>query len=122
MAVDLDTPLWLLCPYDAGSLSEDVLAEAHRSHPVVVDGEVHRGSVAYGGAHHVATMFESDLTAVDIGASHLPFGPDSWPQSGPMSAPARHPRACHPTRAPTWRWRCTRSRSTASSTGAVAET
>ena len=75
MAVDLDTPLWLLCPYDAGSLAEDVLAEAHRSHPVVVDGEVHRGSVAYGGAHHVATMFESDLTAVDIGASHLPFGP-----------------------------------------------
>jgi anti-sigma regulatory factor (Ser/Thr protein kinase) len=75
MAVDLDTPLWLLCPYDAKALSQDVLAEAHRSHPVVVDGEVHRGSVAYGGAHHVATMFESDLRAVDAVASHLPFGP-----------------------------------------------
>ena len=76
MAVELDTPLWLLCPYDADALPDAVLAEAHRSHPVVVEGQVHRGSTAYGGAHHVAAMFESDLAAVDAPASHRPFGPD----------------------------------------------
>jgi len=76
MALEVDTPLWLLCPYDASALPEAVVAEAHRSHPVVVDGRVHRGSTAYGGAHHVAMIFEADLPAGDAPAGHQPFGPD----------------------------------------------
>ena len=74
MAVDPDTPLWLLCPYDAEALSADVLAEAHRSHPVVVEVEAQRGSTAYGGAHHVGAMFEADLPVVDVVVSQRVFG------------------------------------------------
>ena len=44
MAVPPDVPLWLLCPYDTGALDEQVLAEAHRSHPVIVDSGDYRGS------------------------------------------------------------------------------
>ncbi|HET7475238.1 MAG TPA: sensor histidine kinase [Dermatophilaceae bacterium] len=32
-AVAADTPLWLLCPYDTGSLDQAVLDEVYRSHP-----------------------------------------------------------------------------------------
>ena len=39
VAVPPDIPLWLLCPYDTTALDEDVLAEAHRSHPVLVESD-----------------------------------------------------------------------------------
>ncbi|MGA8977687.1 MAG: sensor histidine kinase [Pedococcus sp.] len=78
MAVDTDTPLWLMCPYDTGSLSREVVVEAHRSHPVVVDVETHRGSTTYGGAHHVGTMFETDLPGVQVAVSHRVFGGDDF--------------------------------------------
>lgn len=68
-AVEPDTALWLLCPYDVAALSGDVIAEAHRSHPVVVEVERHRGSTSYGGAHHVGAMFESDLPLVEVAVS-----------------------------------------------------
>ncbi|KRE52596.1 sensor histidine kinase [Phycicoccus sp. Soil748] len=74
MAVHPDTPLWLLCPYDVESLPASVVEEAHRSHPVVLDVEAHRGSTAYGGAHHVGTMFEADLPWVDVVVAHRSFG------------------------------------------------
>ena len=35
-----DTPLWLLCPYDAAALDEHALTEAHRSHPVIVESDI----------------------------------------------------------------------------------
>jgi MEDS: MEthanogen/methylotroph, DcmR Sensory domain len=78
MAVDPDTPLWLPCPYDAEALSQDVLAEAYRSHPVVVLVEAHRGSTAYGGAHHIGVMFEADLPAVDVVVSQRVFGDEDY--------------------------------------------
>ena len=78
MAVDTDTPLWLMCPYDVGRLPPEVIAEAHRSHPVVVDIERHRGSTAYGGAHHVVTMFEADLPMDQVVVSHRVFGADDY--------------------------------------------
>ena len=57
MAVPPDVPLWLLCPYDTAALDEQVLAEAHRSHPVVVDSGDYRGSTGYGGTVHVEELF-----------------------------------------------------------------
>jgi anti-sigma regulatory factor (Ser/Thr protein kinase) len=69
VAVDVDTPLWLLCPYDLGSLPGTVVDEALRSHPVVAEGPAPRGSATYGGGPHVATMFGSDLP---------PAGPEAW--------------------------------------------
>lgn len=32
IAVDHETPLWLMCPYDVTALDEDIIAEARRSH------------------------------------------------------------------------------------------
>lgn len=78
MAVDADTPLWLMCPYDTARLAPEVVAEAHRSHPVVVDVETHRGSTTYSGAHHVGTMFETDLPGVEVVVSHRVFGGDDY--------------------------------------------
>ncbi|NYG08630.1 anti-sigma regulatory factor (Ser/Thr protein kinase) [Phycicoccus badiiscoriae] len=74
MAVATDVPLWLMCPYDLGTLPADVVAEAHRSHPVVVDIERHRGSTTYGGADYVTTMFETELPDVEVVVSHREFG------------------------------------------------
>ncbi|MGH3498482.1 MAG: MEDS domain-containing protein [Nocardioidaceae bacterium] len=36
VAVGADTALWLRCPYDLDTLEPAVVAQAHRSHPVVV--------------------------------------------------------------------------------------
>ena len=78
MAVDTDTPLWLMCPYDTATLPDDVIAEAHRSHPVVVDVETHRGSTTYGGAHHLGKMFKTDLPQAQVAVSHRSFGGDDY--------------------------------------------
>jgi hypothetical protein len=61
LAIAPDVPLWLLCPYDVDQLPPDVLDEAHRSHPAIVEGDRYRGSVTYGGAYHVGAMFGREL-------------------------------------------------------------
>ena len=76
VAVEPHTPLWLLCPYDVQALSPDVITEAQRSHPVLVEDQNHRSSTLYGGPHHVGTMFEADLPTVEVAASHRTFGRD----------------------------------------------
>jgi len=61
LAIAPDVPLWLLCPYDIDQLPADVLDEAHRSHPAIVEGDHYRGSTTYGGAYHVGAMFGREL-------------------------------------------------------------
>jgi MEDS: MEthanogen/methylotroph, DcmR Sensory domain len=61
LAVDPDTPLWLRCAYDTGALARGTVAEAHRSHPIVVDTGAYAGSRTYSGAHHVRQIFARDL-------------------------------------------------------------
>ena len=63
LAIAPDTPLWLICPYDADALDAEVIAEAHRSHPAIVEPHSYRGSTTYGGAYHVGAMFGRDLPA-----------------------------------------------------------
>lgn len=57
-----DAPAWwLVCPYDMHSLDDSVLAEAHRSHPVLNRNGAAHDSHAY---HHdvaVARVFEGPL-------------------------------------------------------------
>jgi anti-sigma regulatory factor (Ser/Thr protein kinase) len=53
--------LSLLCPYDTGVLGADVIAEAHRSHPTVVQGGARRASDAYCGLDAVAAPFAEPL-------------------------------------------------------------
>lgn len=80
LAVDPETPLWLMCPYDIETLPDAVLAEAHRSHPVVLDVETHRGSTTYGGVHHLRKMFKTELprTHVTVVVSHRTFDADDF--------------------------------------------
>jgi hypothetical protein len=61
VAIDPETPLWLICPYDVGALSPAVVDEAHRSHPVIVESGIHRGSAHYAGRAHVDTLFAAEL-------------------------------------------------------------
>ena len=62
VAVDPEIPFWLICPYDAERLSSDVVEEAHRSHPVIVEAESYSGSSRYGGRAHIDSMFNADLS------------------------------------------------------------
>lgn len=61
VAVSPETPLWLICPYDADALDGDILGEALRSHPFVADGEIDRTSAGYGGDEVIRDMFAAAL-------------------------------------------------------------
>lgn len=65
VAVDPDLPFWVRCPYDAGHLDADVLAEASRSHPALATSASYQGSRSYRGHHHAQTMFAADLPPMD---------------------------------------------------------
>jgi MEDS: MEthanogen/methylotroph, DcmR Sensory domain/Histidine kinase-like ATPase domain len=65
VAVEPDTPMWLRCPYDVTSLTEAELAEAARSHPIMVEAGNLRGSRSYGGMQHVEDLFAVDLPEPD---------------------------------------------------------
>jgi hypothetical protein len=77
-AVAPDTPLWLLCPYDTATLGDEVLAEAHRSHPVIVRDGGYRGSTSYGGTVHIENLF------------HRPLPDPTGPVTTITFDPARH--------------------------------
>jgi DcmR-like sensory protein len=53
--------LRLLCPYDTAALDSAVIAEAHRSHPLIVDGGSEWPSTDYLGTKASAAPFESPL-------------------------------------------------------------
>jgi hypothetical protein len=75
MAVPPDVPLWLLCPYDTAALGRQVLAEAHRSHPVILESDIYRGSTEYGGAAHVDEIFGEARPDPGAAPTTIAFGP-----------------------------------------------
>ena len=68
VAVDPRIPLWLVCPYDAERLDHQILEEANRSHPVIVESDSYLGSIHYGGRAHVDTLFAADLPQSSVQA------------------------------------------------------
>lgn len=66
VAIDPEIPFWLICPYDVETLSPDVLDEAHRSHPVILDSHSYHGSSRYGGRAHVESIFTAELTELKL--------------------------------------------------------
>jgi anti-sigma regulatory factor (Ser/Thr protein kinase) len=76
LAVEPDTPLWLLCPYDADALAGPVIEEAARSHPSLREGDHYRGSTTYGGVHHVDALFGGRLPDPPPDAHTLTFERD----------------------------------------------
>lgn len=79
VAIDPDTPLWLRCPYDVDSLSDSVIVEAQRSHPILVEDDSCRGSTLYGGIAHSDAVFARALPEPAAPSEELPFGPDDLP-------------------------------------------
>jgi anti-sigma regulatory factor (Ser/Thr protein kinase) len=66
-------PGWrLVCPYDAAGLDDDVLADAHRSHPVVEEHGVGRESDAYEPSF-AGRALEGDLPSPPAGADEISF-------------------------------------------------
>jgi anti-sigma regulatory factor (Ser/Thr protein kinase) len=49
----------LLCPYDTEALPGDVIDEARRSHPLILDGDLTRASTEYRGTGEIAPARES---------------------------------------------------------------
>jgi anti-sigma regulatory factor (Ser/Thr protein kinase) len=73
LAVEPETALWLRCPYDVAALPEDVVEEAARSHPVIIDGASYRGSTSYGGVDHARIRFAADLPEPTVQAQGFSF-------------------------------------------------
>lgn len=83
-----DGPEWtLLCPYDATGLDADVLAEARRSHPFVVDDGVlaDNGDYRHGVAHP-----DHPLPPPPLGAAVFRFGGERGVLSAIRSFVRRH--------------------------------
>jgi hypothetical protein len=66
VAIDPEIPFWLICPYDAEALGPDVLDEAQRSHPVILDSRSYHGSSRYGGRPHVESIFTAELPELKL--------------------------------------------------------
>ena len=69
-----DTPGFkLLCPYDTAALPADVIEEARRTHPYVIEGGVRRKSPEYGGIEAAAAPFDEPLPEAPADADELAF-------------------------------------------------
>lgn len=64
LAIDPDLPFWLICPYDA-DVSDDLLDDAGRSHPVIATPTSYTGSGRYRGRDHARELFGADLPELD---------------------------------------------------------
>jgi MEDS: MEthanogen/methylotroph, DcmR Sensory domain len=77
VAIDPEIPFWLICPYDAAALSPDVLDEAHRSHPVILDSNLYYGSSRYEGRAHVESIFTAELPELKFQPAVAVFTPNN---------------------------------------------
>ncbi|NCT92695.1 sensor histidine kinase [Cellulomonas sp. APG4] len=74
LAIPAAAPLWLLCPYDAGSLAPEVLAEVERTHPVVGHGAEAVSSPTYVPTEPGTALLRPELDAPPTWAEVLEFG------------------------------------------------
>ena len=73
LAVPTDTPFWLLCPYEADALGDEVLEAARRSHPTVIHGAHHGASHTYADEHDPLNLSRRELTARPADAHEVRF-------------------------------------------------
>jgi hypothetical protein len=86
VAVAPDVPLWLLCPYDTAALDEQIVVEATRSHPVVVESDNYRVSHRYGGASHAGRLFGSPRAEPRGAVTPIRFDPGDHGHVGDILA------------------------------------
>ncbi len=72
MAVDADTPFWLLCPYDLQALTAEVIAGARRSHPFLTASGKRQASATFR-PFDTAEAFGRPLPQRPADAAALPF-------------------------------------------------
>ncbi|MDD7942627.1 sensor histidine kinase [Actinomycetospora lutea] len=75
-----DLPATVLCPYDTGALAPAVLADAQRTHPVLVEGGVTTASTRYADPAELAQwvsgpLAEEDCELVETLVFDAPTGP-----------------------------------------------
>lgn len=61
VAVDPQTPFWLLCPYDVRQLTPAVVEDVWRNHAVVVEADHREQSASYAGAAQADLIFGAEL-------------------------------------------------------------
>ncbi|MFD5624789.1 anti-sigma factor RsbA family regulatory protein [Streptomyces sp. NPDC127072] len=86
----------ILCPYDARALSADVLADAHATHPVVIDGGRERSSADYG-LDRALTRCNEALRHPP-GAATVRFDADALPTSRDFALDEARERGMSPAR------------------------
>jgi MEDS: MEthanogen/methylotroph, DcmR Sensory domain len=79
LAVDPETPFWLVCPYDVAELDDSVVQAASRSHPAYLRSDGYHGSASYGGRAYIDSMLAGDLdplggSSADIGYHRATVG------------------------------------------------
>ncbi|GAA3341384.1 anti-sigma factor RsbA family regulatory protein [Amorphoplanes nipponensis] len=79
-AVFADRDAAILCPYDAASLDDEVLGDAWRNHPTMIENEVRRPSDRYADPLATAARFNRALPPVPPDAPRLAYdGVDDLP-------------------------------------------
>jgi anti-sigma regulatory factor (Ser/Thr protein kinase) len=73
IAFDDGPPWWLLCPYDAAALADDILVEAQRTHPVLRERGKARASTAFP-SPLASEPFHGRLPEPDGAVHEYPFG------------------------------------------------
>lgn len=73
VAFDGGAPMDLVCPYDETTLADDVIEEAFRSHPVVLEAGSFQCSSTYVGVEKAAKPFERPLPEPPADAAELVF-------------------------------------------------
>lgn len=63
----------LICPYDTASLPSDVIAEAHRSHPLILDGDATRDCDGYRGLEAIHQV-DAPLPPPQVPSLEMGFG------------------------------------------------
>jgi anti-sigma regulatory factor (Ser/Thr protein kinase) len=81
-------PFWLLCPYDADTLADDVVVEARRTHPLVHEHDRSTPSATYGGTDALSEPFSAPLPDAPVEATTLEF--DARSLRAVRLATARH--------------------------------
>jgi anti-sigma regulatory factor (Ser/Thr protein kinase) len=74
-----DADAVILCPYDARRLTGAALADAERTHPMIVSGDERRASDAYAHPHTVVAAFNRPLPHPVVAPATFVFDADDLP-------------------------------------------
>jgi anti-sigma regulatory factor (Ser/Thr protein kinase) len=89
----------LLCPYDTAALHDEVIEEAVRSHPFVIEDGVRRSSAAFRGLSAISSPFDEPLPAPPASVQELQFDAESLAELRQLVATRAADAGLNPSRA-----------------------